>query len=85
MTATVSPELNVAEALRTGPASILDFHVGSLDDLRAPDWVHWTRNTLEFRQLRAGFISLFSQMALWVANLDQVSVRELTCWYWVTY
>jgi hypothetical protein len=48
MTATVSPELNVAEALRTGPASILDFHVGSLDDLRAPDWVHWTRNTLSF-------------------------------------
>ncbi|KAF8071656.1 hypothetical protein FPV67DRAFT_1746505 [Lyophyllum atratum] len=53
------------------PRALLAMFTGTPDDLAAPSWVHWTRSKLEFRQPRAGFLSLFLQLAMWHENLTQ--------------
>ncbi|KAF8057811.1 hypothetical protein FPV67DRAFT_1526664 [Lyophyllum atratum] len=54
------------------PRALLAMFTGTPDDLAAPSWVHWTRSKLEFCQPRAGFLSLFLQLAMWHENLTQV-------------
>jgi hypothetical protein len=48
------------------PRAVLDVHVGSNDELAAPEWTRWSKPTLVFYQPRASFADLFA----WISSSD---------------
>ncbi|KZP28582.1 hypothetical protein FIBSPDRAFT_885455 [Athelia psychrophila] len=56
---------------QNSPRAMLDFFAGGKDDIAAPNWTQWTRNTLVFQQPSVTFAELFARMATWPLNLAQ--------------
>jgi hypothetical protein len=71
LTATISPFSNL-QCTPQSPCVILERHIGSAEDLNAPDWMRWPRDTLEFRQPRDSLAIFFVSLATWDLNLQQV-------------
>ncbi|KAG5636739.1 hypothetical protein H0H81_006997 [Sphagnurus paluster] len=78
---TESPTHTLFISARTAPSSdedqqspraVLATFTGTLDDLTAPNWAHWTPTSLHFRQPRTGFLLLYSHLAMSRENSAQV-------------
>jgi hypothetical protein len=62
-----------AQFLRQSPLAILDHYVGHQDDDKAPDWVRRAQSSFFFQCRVAPFANLFTRLASWKVNSDQVN------------
>ena len=59
--------------LQQSPLATLDRYVGHQDDGNAPEWVRRARSSIVFQYQAAPFAKLFTRLATWKVNSDQVS------------
>ncbi|GJF00251.1 hypothetical protein PsYK624_165330 [Phanerochaete sordida] len=69
----ISPEVPVTHHDRVSPRAILDEHIGSNQDLDAPEWTRWSPEAgpRQIRKRRDNMADLFINLAFQHANLVQ--------------
>lgn len=72
LTATAPARTGSEQVATTSPRAILERYIGSNTAVDAPEWTLWTRSVEKLQQPRAAFGVLFTRMALWKDNRDQV-------------
>jgi hypothetical protein len=67
-----------AHFLQQSPLAILDRYAGHQNDGNAPEWVRQAQLSVIFQYQAAPFAKLFTRLATWKVNLDQVSCGPMS-------